>query len=98
MYRLVKVFFALGARISGDEERDSAELARIVRRSWSASKQQCNVLITALGYGTCENVTSGGEWECVQKTLQGGCVHHWSAKLWVVNSTISCDHWDRLGS
>ena len=54
-------FFALGARRTGDPKWDSQELTRILHNGWHASKNACNVLLVAVGWGTGENIDVGGE-------------------------------------
>ena len=85
-------FFALGARRTGDPKWDSQELTRILHNGWHASKNACNVLLVAVGWGTGENIDVGGEHPCIQKTKDGGIVHHRRAKLWVCHTDSHLIH------
>ena len=85
-------FFALGARRTGDPKGDSQELTRILHNGWHASKNACNVLLVAVGWGTGENIDVGGEHPCIQKTKDGGIVHHRRAKLWVCHADSHLIH------
>ena len=85
-------FFALGARRTGDPKWDAQELTRILHNGWHASKNACNVLLVAVGWGTGENIDVGGEHPCIQKTKDGGIVHHRRAKLWVCHTDSHLIH------
>ena len=61
------------------------QMARITHAAWYASKNTSNILAVAVGWGTAEAIKQGGEWECVQKTMNGGCVHHQRARMWVTH-------------
>ena len=85
-------FFALGARRTGDPKWDSQELTRILHNGWHAPKNACNVLLVAVGWGTGENIDVGGEHPCIQKTKDGGIVHHRRARLWVCHTDSHLIH------
>ena len=51
------------------------------------AKNSSNVVVLALGWGDGQVIKSGGEAACLDKTLQGGAVHHKSGRLWVVNTS-----------
>ena len=85
-------FFALGARRTGDPKWDAQELTRILDNGWHASKNACNVLLVAVGWETGENIDVGGEHPCIQKTKDGGIVHHRRAKLWVCHTDSRLIH------
>ena len=85
-------FFVLGACRTGDSKWDAQELARILHNGWYAAKNVCNVLLVAVGWGTGENVDVGGEHPCIQKTKNGGIVHHRRAKLWVCHTDSHVIH------
>lgn len=78
-------FFSLGSKRTNDRAWDDKEMARIIHAAWYAAKNTSNILAVAVGWGTAEAVKQGGEWECVQKTMNGGCVHHQRGRMWVTN-------------
>ena len=78
-------FFSLGSKRTNDRAWDDKEMARITHAAWYAAKNTSNILAVAVGWGTAEAVKQGGEWECVQKTMNGGCVHHQRGRMWVTN-------------
>ena len=49
------------------------------------SHRTSNILAVAIGWGTAQAVKQGGECECVQKIMNGGCVHHQRARMWVTH-------------
>ena len=78
-------FFALGLRQSFNHTQDIYDLARLIDSSWNASKNQSQIIITLLSWGSAQNVDAGGESVCVGLTKEHGILHHRRAKMFVAN-------------
>ena len=80
-----KSFFSLGSKRANDKSWEALELSGLIHNGWHSSKNASNLLLVAIGWGSGEVIRSGGEEQCLRRTVSGGCVHHKNGRMLVTN-------------